>query len=114
MFHELLGKTLTGVVVDNKNDTIIFTCDDGAQYKMYHDQDCCEGVGINDVVGEIDDLLNSPILQADEESNDEENNDGIQRWTFYKLATVKGYVTLCWYGSSNGYYSVAVDVVRLA
>lgn len=32
-------------------------------------------------------------------------------WTFYRFATVKGTVTVGWYGSSNGCYSERVSFV---
>jgi hypothetical protein len=58
----LKGKTVNHI--ENKGDELIFTCTDGKEYIMHHEQDCCENVTIDDIVGDLNDLLNSPILEA--------------------------------------------------
>lgn len=114
---ELIEKIV--VKINKTSDELIFTLEDGVQYKMYHSQDCCESVGIEDINGDLNDLLNTPITLA-EESTSTENPLGITKeyqdsflWTFYKLATIKGYVDIRWYGESNGYYLEYVDFVKL-
>ena len=49
--NELLGKTLSDIQVNDSKDEIKFICEDGTSYLMYHDQDCCESVSIDDISG---------------------------------------------------------------
>lgn len=123
-FKSLLGKVLTKVSV--KNDEIHFYTEHN-HYVLQHDQDCCEQVYIESIVGDINNLIGDPILLAEEvsnwwgASNDAKvmhalmpndplpNSDESYTWTFYKLATIKGYVDIRWYGTSNGYYSESVS-----
>lgn len=107
--RQLLGKTLTKVERVG-DDQIRFHAADGCEFLMDHHQDCCESVYIEDICGDLEDLIGNPVLVAEEVSQDDPNpDDGCGMWTFYKVATVKGWVDIRWYGSSNGYYSVAVD-----
>ena len=78
-------------------------------------------VRIEDICGEIEDLIDSEILMAEVVSQDGsryvDDDDyydwGSSTWSFYKFATVKGYVTLRWLGESNGYYSEGVTFVKV-
>lgn len=114
----LEGKVLSKVEqVGSKR--IVFETTEGKRYKMYHSQDCCESVYIEDVCGDLQDLVGYPISQAEEATSNEtpEDKKGTYEggwhesftWTFYRFATIKGSVVIRWYGSSNGYYSESVD-----
>jgi len=109
----MIGKTIkeiTGAEADE--DTIIFVGEDGTQYVFDHEQDCCESVLVEEVIGDIADLIGTQLLQAEEVSSDNEPAPewpyDSYTWTFYKFATIKGSVTIRWLGASNGYYSESV------
>ena len=120
-FSDLVGQALSAIEV--RDDEIVFAVEKGAHYRMYHPQDCCESVTVESIVGDLLDLIGEPILLAEESTSNEnpanadpektEYQDSFT-WTFYKLATRKGYVDIRWYGDSNGYYSESVyfDKVR--
>lgn len=100
---------------DGIKSEVHFVCKDGTRYILLHFQDCCECVVLDDVCGDLEDLLDSPILIAEERSNKPPttNEYDSQTYTFYEIATIKGSVTFRFHGSSNGYYSETVDCIRV-
>ena len=117
-FSDLLGKTIV-VMRQEGDDVLRFITSEGKIYWMGHRQDCCETVQIKEIVGDLNDLLGSPVTLAEEVSSPEappgfEQGYDSNTWTFYKLATIKGGVTITWHGNSNGYYSESVDFEEAA
>ena len=108
-FSVLEGLTLARVVENADKDEIYFETTCGRTFRQIHFQDCCECVGIEDIVGDLDDLIGVPIVRAEEREQRDVTARESGTWTFYEIATIKGSVTIRWYGESNGYYSESVD-----
>ena len=113
--EQMLGLTFVEVTGSVGDGEMTFVTADGQRFMFAHMQDCCEYVSIEDICGNLQDLVGSPMLQAEEVSGvtpvefDETEHDSVT-WTFYKFATCKGYVDVRWLGESNGYYSESVEL----
>lgn len=121
ILNSIIGKTPTMIGVDKEENEVTWHFTDGSKLIMYHMQNCCESVWIESVVGDFNDLIGVPLLKAEEATDkggagrpDSREDDGhwhsSTTWTFYKFASIKGYVDMRWCGSSNGYYSESVDL----
>ena len=109
-------KSITGLRCGSSE--VVFENYSGQLFRMFHYQDCCESVTVEDVVGDVEDLIGSAIVRAEERSNGVQDiKDGygdVEQWTFYELATNRGSVTVRWYGTSNGYYGTGVSFEELS
>ena len=110
--EDMVGKVFTSV--RNEGSELVFQ-NATESFVFFHQQDCCENVSIEDVCGDLEDLVGEPLLLAEEVSGEtpvdfNEREYESVTWTFYKFATRKGYVDVRWLGESNGYYSEGVDL----
>lgn len=118
LFSDLVGLTIETISgLEEGSEKATFKCTTGEVFEMYHDQDCCETVQVAEVIGDVVDLMGYPVVEAEESSN----NDSFPRagydswtWTFYKIGTTKGFVTIRWLGESNGYYSEDVSFHKVS
>jgi hypothetical protein len=119
-FSELKGKTLTRIEGGVGDDTMKFHTNDGDIFQLKYYRDCCASCTVEEIHGDLSDLIDTPILAA-ELVVSKDNPPGVRikyqesfTWSFYKLSTIKGSVTIRWYGESNGYYSETVDFELLS
>ena len=113
---DLLDREITAASVTD--DTLTLETKEGV-FIFSHRQKCCEDVHIESIVGDLNDLVGQTILKAEVSKSFEAPSDityadgetpDSETWTFYKLASIKGYVDIRWFGSSNGYYSEEVEI----
>ena len=112
--EDMVGKVFTSV--RNEDTELVFE-NATERFVFFHQQDCCEHVSIEDVCGDLQDLVGEPLLLAEEVEGEtpvdfNEREYESVTWTFYKFATRKGYVDVRWLGESNGYYSEGVSLGR--
>ena len=121
-FENLKGHIFTDIKVDKDRNWIDFFSTEGRHFKMFSRRGCdFNVVTIEDICGDIDDLIGSEIIYAEESINTREDGgepkyteyDETFTWTFYKLATVKGWVDIRWYGAGDGNYSETVDICEV-
>ena len=115
MISKMVGLTFSKVE-EYGDEELRFYLSEDDYFVFYHSQSCCERVYIEDICGDLEDLVGVPLLQAEEVDSDNDRPlseyHESYTWTFYKFATIKGYVTVRWYGHSNGYYSEHVSCER--
>lgn len=119
---DMVGKTIIEIIGNEiKSEDIIFLCSDGSKYKMYHVQDCCEHVMVDNIVGDFKNIINEKITEINE-SNPDREVKGIEddfvlesfTWYDFEIKTLKGSVVFQWLGCSNGCYSEVPKLIKVS
>ena len=123
-FSAMKGLTIESVLIAPDKRCIIFKSLEDGSFKL-HDQEEEHSPGsadvyVEDICGDIEDIIGTPLLLVEEVSYENEHPPGCPSiedecwtWTFYKIATNKGVVTIRWYGQSSKYYSQEVTLGRM-
>lgn len=112
----MVGETIESVSGNRNDEEFVVRTTSGLVFTFYHSQDCCEDVYLEEIIGDIDDLIGHTVVMAEETSNRDEvvgsssDQSDSFTWTYYRMATERGLVVLRFFGSSNGYYGESVDV----
>lgn len=89
-----------------RRDSVVvlaFSC--GVILQILHKEECCEEVWLEDITGDLNDLVGHPIQTLDVRSQEDPSLGESGSWTFITLRSNGGSVDMRWCGTSNGYYS---------
>jgi hypothetical protein len=104
---ELIGKTVSGLRVNEDQSILAFDHPDGTStvYETYGD--CCSETWFADITG-VSTLLGGTVIEAEEVAlqmaQDSRTRQEEDKFYGVKLRTDKGYADIVYRNSSNGYY----------
>ena len=111
VLEKLVGLTIASVEgMKSGSEEIIIRTECGREFRQFHERDCCESVYIEDVAGDVADLIGKQVVLAEVVESSDAPPPDVQwtpdshTWSFVKIRTTGGDVTIRWYGESNGYY----------
>lgn len=109
----LAGQTILEVEGAKPGSDVIEITTPIGRLVMWHSQNCCECVEVEDVTGDVNDIIGHIVSVAETRAQSEDDYDDCrsQTYTFYEIRTDGGDITIRWYGTSNGYYSESVDLL---
>jgi hypothetical protein len=113
-FFTLKGKVLKSITFED--DKVRITTNDGT-YELWHDQECCERVWLDEVnMSKTDSLFNCEVTLAEDDSTivTQPGDDCRTHKTYFRLETVKGgLVELHWLGQTDSVYELGVQCWRV-
>jgi hypothetical protein len=91
------------------------------QWILKHIQCCCGYVYIDEIIGNLRNLKGTPLIKAERRISsgpeaalpEGEIPSRSHTWTFFEFATVKGSVTIRFFGSSDGFCSETADLYSI-
>ena len=114
---DLIGKRIA--TIENVGGSLVFNTTGGC-YVMNPDADDESRIWLEDICGDVNDVIGPTIVFAEEISNSEWPGDVPKEfcyetctWTFYRIATQNGMIIIRWCGTSNGYNSEAVKFEKI-
>lgn len=110
VYKQLIGREILKIAVSE--DVLYFVFDEIIAI-WNHEQDCFDSVYIEDIEGDLKNLIGAPLVMAETYYHEADTYDGSETYTYYTFATVKGRVVIRWYVESNGYYSESVDMTTI-
>jgi len=115
LFSILKNQTITDISSDY--ESVTFKTVDKT-YRLEHYQDCCESVRLENVIGDIKNILNVPITLAEEDNPGDpdwysESYNDSHTWSVFILEAGGKRVEFWFLGESNGYYGESVDFVEI-